>query len=271
MANISKIFTEQMFRSREELMTWVQNVARSQGFVIVTKRSRPSYLGYISKIVFACDRGGAHNAWTVRVVCDYHNHEPAMCMEGHSYALRLSNDDSHLVQQLTRLNVKPRDILSTLKERNEDNVSSLKTIYHARYKFRISEQEGRTPVQNVMHILQTKGYEFEYRLNDITNQLEELFFIYPTSLKMWQAFPHVVFMDATYKTNKYNLPFLEIGVTSTNKTFSIAFAFMYNEQTSNYTWALTCLKLTINGSFWPRVIVTDRDLALMKACEEVLM
>ncbi|KAJ9557026.1 hypothetical protein OSB04_011640 [Centaurea solstitialis] len=171
---------------------------------------------------------------------------------------------------LTRLNVKPRDILSTLKERNENNVSSLKTIYHACYKFRMSEQEGRTPVQNVMHILQTKGYDFEYRLNDITNQLEELFFIHPISLKMWQAFPHVVFMDATYKTNKYNLPFLEIVcVASTNKTFSIAFAFMHNEQTSTYTWALTCLKLTINGSFCPRVIVTNRDLALMKACEEV--
>ncbi|XP_052627015.1 protein FAR1-RELATED SEQUENCE 5-like [Lactuca sativa] len=77
-------------------------------------------------------------------------------------------------------------------------------------------------------------------------------------------------MDATYKTNKYNLPFLEIvGVTSTNKTFSIAFAFMHNEKTSNYIWPLTCLKLTINDSFCPRVIVTDRDLALMKACGDV--
>nr|KAJ0195546.1 hypothetical protein LSAT_V11C700366580 [Lactuca sativa] len=70
--------------------------------------------------------------------------------------------------------------------------------------------------------------------------------------------PHVVLMDATYKTNKYNLPFLEIvGVTSTSKTFSIAF------------WPLTCLKLTINNSFCPRVNVTDRDLALMEVCEDV--
>ncbi|CAI9275438.1 unnamed protein product [Lactuca saligna] len=67
-------------------------------------------------------------------------------------------------------------------------------------------------------------------------------------------------MDGTYKTDKYNLHFLEIvGVTSINKTFSIAFAFMHNEKTSNYIWALTCLKLTINDSFCPRVIVTDRD------------
>ncbi|CAI9302098.1 unnamed protein product [Lactuca saligna] len=125
-------------------------------------------------------------------------------------------------------------------------------------------------MHNVMHILQTKGYNLQYRANTITNELEDLFFIHPTSLKMWQAFPYVVLMDTTYKTNKYNLPFLEIvGVTSTNKTFSIVFAFMHNEKTSNYIWALTCLKLTINDSFCPRVIVTDRDLALIKACGDV--
>ncbi|XP_023763483.1 uncharacterized protein LOC111911947 [Lactuca sativa] len=125
-------------------------------------------------------------------------------------------------------------------------------------------------MRNVMHILQTKGYNLQYRVNTITNELEDLFFIHPTSLKMWQTFPYAVLMDATYKTNKYNLLFLEIvGVTSTNKTFSIAFAFIHNEKTSNYISALTCLKLTINDSFSPRVIVTDRDLTLMKACEDV--
>ena len=163
-----------------------------------------------------------------------------------------------------------RDILPTLKEQNQNNVSSLRTIYNFVQKLGRSRREERSPIQNVMHVLQTKGYNFEYRLNNTTNELEELFFIHPTSFKMWQAFPYVVLMDATYKTNKYNLPFLEIvGVTSTNKTFSIAFAFMHNEQISNYRWTLTCLKLTINNSFCPRVIVTDRDLALMKACEDV--
>ncbi|KAD5960291.1 hypothetical protein E3N88_11763 [Mikania micrantha] len=76
--------------------------------------------------------------------------------------------------------------------------------------------------------------------------------------------------DSTYKTNKYNLPFLEIvDVSSTNKTFSIAFVFMKEEKINNYTWSLVRLKLTINESFSPRVIVNDRDLALMKACAEV--
>nr|KAJ0203885.1 hypothetical protein LSAT_V11C500256000 [Lactuca sativa] len=186
--------------------------------------------------------------------------------------MHLSDKETRLVQDLTELDVKPRNILPTLKAQNQNNVSSLRTIYNFVQKLGRSRREGRTPMQNVMHILQTKGYNLQYRVNTITNELEDLFFIHPTSLKMWQAFPYVVLMDATYKTNKYNLHFLEIvGVTSTNKTFSIAFAFMHNEKTNNYIWALICLKLTISDFFCPRVIVTDRDLALMKACGDVFL
>jgi len=66
------------------------------------------------------------------------------------------------------------------------------------------------------------------------------------------------------------MPFVQIvGVTSTNKTFSIAFAFMQNEKTVSYTWVLNCLKLTLDMCMHPRVILTDRELALMNACKEV--
>ncbi|KAH1080003.1 hypothetical protein J1N35_019764 [Gossypium stocksii] len=76
-------------------------------------------------------------------------------------------------------------------------------------------------------------------------------------------------VDATYKTNKYDLPFVQIvGVTSTNKTFSIAFAFIINEKEENYNWAL-CLKLTLEECMYPRVIVTDRELALMNTCQQI--
>ncbi|KAL4569437.1 hypothetical protein LXL04_025075 [Taraxacum kok-saghyz] len=76
--------------------------------------------------------------------------------------------------------------------------------------------------------------------------------------------------DATYKTNKYNMAFVEIvGVTSTNKTFSIAFAFIMNEKEESYNWVLSCLRSTLENCMHPRVIVTDRDLALMNASRRV--
>nr|KAJ0207467.1 hypothetical protein LSAT_V11C500294190 [Lactuca sativa] len=106
----------------------------------------------------------------------------------------------------------------------------------------------------------------DIRANVLTNKLEDLFFAHPRSLEIWRAFPHVLLMDATYKTNKYGMPLLEIvGVTPTNMTFSIAFVYMHEEKHSNYVWALDCLKSVMEGCMLPSVIVTDRQLALMNA------
>ncbi|XP_038715060.1 protein FAR-RED ELONGATED HYPOCOTYL 3-like [Tripterygium wilfordii] len=74
-------------------------------------------------------------------------------------------------------------------------------------------------------------------------------------------------MDATYKTNRFRMPLLEIvGVTPTNMAYCIAFELLNSEKEDNYTWALRCLQSTIKESIAPRVIVTDRELTLMKSC-----
>jgi len=41
--------------------------------------------------------------------------------------------------------------------------------------------------------------------------------------------------DTTYKTNKYYLPLLEIiGITSTNMTFVVAFAYLSSERMDSF-------------------------------------
>ncbi|KAJ9543670.1 hypothetical protein OSB04_023377 [Centaurea solstitialis] len=293
----SNFSTDMMFKSHEDLIDWVKKLGRSLGYIIVIKRSKKKQ-GVMSKVILICDRGGKYRGngsssrntgtkkmgcpfelagkysslngcWTLTVRCEKHNHEPAENMEGHPYAMRLTENEVRLVEDLSRKNVKPRDILSTLKEQNPDNVSTLRTIYNARQKFWATEHKGRTQMQVVMSFLQEEGYMHEVRANK-SNQLEDLFFIHPISLTLWRAFPHILLMDATYKTNRYKMPLLEIvGVTSTNLTFCIAFVFMHKEKEPNYTWALNCLKKTMDGCPSPRVIVTDRELALMKACNNV--
>ncbi|XP_021991962.1 uncharacterized protein LOC110888762 [Helianthus annuus] len=107
------------------------------------------------------------------------------------------------------------------------------------------DQVGKSPMQVLLSLLHSNGYVYEITTTGL-NELENLFFIHPTSFDIWRAFPYVLIIDVTYKANHYNMPFLEVvGVTSTNKTFSITFAFMHNEKTINYTWVLNCLKLTL--------------------------
>ena len=67
------------------------------------------------------------------------------------------------------------------------------------------------------------------------------------------------------------MPLVEIvGVTSTGKTFSLAYAFIVNEREANYQWVLRCLRSTLADSFAVRVVLTDRELALMRALKVVM-
>ena len=164
-----------MFRSYQDLKHWVQKRGRSLGYVIVTKRSnqdKTKLSSFVSKVILMCDRSGIHrnkssttnrttkktncpfqlvakyrkmhNYWTLRVICEKHNHEPALDMEGHPYAQRLSDNEKRLVVELSRKDVKPQEILLTLKEKNPNNVSTLRTIYNALQKIRKTGHAGRT-------------------------------------------------------------------------------------------------------------------------------
>ena len=53
-------------------------------------------------------------------------------------------------------------------------------------------------------------------------------------------------------------------------TFSVCFAYMEAEREGNYAWALGVLQSIIGEDVLPDVIVTDRELSLMKAINSVL-
>ncbi|KAL5184722.1 Protein FAR1-RELATED SEQUENCE 6 [Glycine soja] len=79
-------------------------------------------------------------------------------------------------------------------------------------------------------------------------------------LKLCNACNLVFLIDSTYKTNKYKLPLLDfVGVTPTGMTFFAGFAYLEGERVNNVVWTLE----------WFRVIVTDRELALMNAVKIV--
>ena len=115
-------------------------------------------------------------------------------MEGHPYPGRLSESEVQLMEHLSTKNVKPQNILTSLKKRNPDNMSTIGTIYNASQKFRTVEKAGKTQMQVVISFLQREGYIFESRTNAVTNELEDLFFAHPGSLERWHAFPHVLLM-----------------------------------------------------------------------------
>ncbi|XP_052723064.1 uncharacterized protein LOC108336891 [Vigna angularis] len=170
--------------------------------------------------------------WVLKVMCGHHNHELAETLVGHPYAGRLNTSEKSLLVDMTKSKVTPANILLTLKQNNDRNVTTIKQIYNARHAYKRSLRGSRTELQQLMMLLDRDKYIH------------------------W---------------SRYRLPLLEIvGMTSTGLTFSAAFAFLSTERQSNFTWALEKLKgLFLTSEGGPKVIVTDRDLALMNAISSV--
>ncbi|KAI7770667.1 hypothetical protein LZL87_014325 [Fusarium oxysporum] len=105
---------------------------------------------------------------------------------------------------------------------------------------------------------------------DAADRVTAVLFAHPESLAYLQAYPDLLFLDCTYKTNKYGMPLLDmIGVDASQRSFCIAFAFLSGETEQDYLWALGRLRslYELCNTRLPSVILTDRDKACMNAAE----
>ncbi|KAH1249793.1 hypothetical protein GmHk_05G013080 [Glycine max] len=199
----------------------------------------------------------------VKLICGIHNHELAKSLVGHPYVERLTKAEKTLIADMTKSMVKPRNILLTLKEHNANSCTTIKQIYNAR-----SDIE----MQHLMKLLERDQYIHWHRLKD-EDMVRDIFWCHPDVVKLVNACNLVFLIDSTYKTNRCRLPLLDfIGVTPTGMTFSAGFAYLEGEHLNNVVWALERFRgIFLRRDVLPRVIVTDRDLALMNALSKYVV
>ena len=94
----------------------------------------------------------------VKLICGVHNHEMAKSFVGHPYAGRLTKDEKIVVDDMTKSMVKPRKILLTLKEHNNNNYTIIKQIYNARNAYRSSKKGSNIEMQQLMMLLDRDQY-----------------------------------------------------------------------------------------------------------------
>lgn len=110
---------------------------------------------------------------------------------------------------------------------------------------------------------------YQYRKADGTDVLQDIVFTHPDSYAMVNTYPQVLIIDTTYKTTMYDMPLLEaVGATSTDKTFTIAYAFMSHETTEHFEFILRFIRGMYEHDT-PNVVVTDRALAMMSAVDKI--
>ena len=177
------------------------------------------------------------------MICGLHNHPLTDTIIDHSYDDRLKDEEQKIVEDLIKSRVNPKEVLTTLKQRNKENKSTFSTIYNAQQKFRGTKTEGRSAMQQVMHLLYENGYIEWQNTNAENDEVLDLFWANPESIKLAKCFPTIMMLDCTYKTNRFKHPLLEIVGVAIHKPINLCWlAFLTAEKEENFIWVLERLK-----------------------------
>lgn len=208
--------------------------------------------------------------WRLSMINGNHNHSFPHYNVGRSIISRLDKEEEEKVKEMSRAHVKPSQILVSLKDRNKENLTTLKQIYNLKQRVRREEMEGRSIMEQLLTFLNEESYIYFQRVDESTNVLNDLFFANKRAVGMLRLFHFVLIMDCTYKTNRYRMPLLQIiGCVPTGKNFAIGFAFLNGESKESFEWALECVKTLFDPDKMPKVIVTDREFALIHAIDYI--
>ncbi|PNX81970.1 hypothetical protein L195_g037995 [Trifolium pratense] len=135
-----------------------------------------------------------------------HNHELDKGLEGHLVAGRLKPHEKEFLDEMTRNAVAPKNILSTLKERDPNNKTSAKQVYNARHRYKAKLRASMTEMQHLCKKLDENNYFFKYRtdVEDGAEHLQDIFFADPKDLALMNAIP-AVFPDTAALVCRFHI------------------------------------------------------------------
>ncbi|XP_074293167.1 protein FAR1-RELATED SEQUENCE 6-like [Silene latifolia] len=201
-----------------------------------------------------------------------HNHNVAVYKDGDRNFAGLDAEEKAYVRQQTMAGVQPRDIKNALhlKTPEKPQLSSTQ-LYNETRKIRQEVRGEINTAQQMLALAVEAKYVHWHEINSPKKEITHIFMAHPDSVKLFRAYPYVVIMDSTYKTNMYNNPLIEmVSVTPTGSSFLIACSMIPTESEECYKWLLKKLGdiLDVTGAS-PSVFVTDRELGLINALKAV--
>ena len=102
---------------------------------------------------------------------------------GHPFAGRLKSFEQSLLVDMSKSQVNQENILLTLKENNECNVTTIKQVYNARYTYKRSLRGSRTKLKHLMLVLDCDNYINWSICQEESEVVSDMFWAYPDSVK----------------------------------------------------------------------------------------
>lgn len=205
--------------------------------------------------------------WVVKIDFPHHNHEPAEHSKGLSCHRKRSEQVKDTIKSMTTSHIAPRQIFSVLQNQDPDVSIQMVDIYNEQRDLKKGRLQGKTPLEALLQKLSVDSdWVFSHR-TDGEGRLTALFFAHSAQVKLIRAYPDVLLMDCTYRTNRYKMPLFHlVGVGPMKKQFSAAFAFMKTESEIDYYWVVSSFVRLVYQGLEPSVIITDNEKALRNAC-----
>ncbi|WCJ29365.1 hypothetical protein M5689_011005 [Euphorbia peplus] len=198
-----------------------------------------------------------------------HNHPLAVYAEGYRQMSGLSPSSKAIVRDMTDAQAKPGPILAVVHKACPYDNAHITHIYNEREDLRRKAMEGRDVPSQMFYLAKKNNYTYSYQVDE-GNVITHIFMAHPVAVKLLRMYYWWIGIDSTYKTNKYNMPLLEIvGTTPCQKNFLVAYVFLQNESSESYRWALQTLRGLFRKDKFPTAITSDRELGLLRPLEEV--
>jgi hypothetical protein len=205
-------------------------------------------------------------SWTLRVKCGEHNHPLLTREAAHLSHHKMTNDVKERVHTLSAAGVAPAQILTLIRSQPSGEHVIARNVYNLKRQHKIEQLDGRTPMEALLSSLIKLDVPNTHCV-DASGCLTRLAFTSTKDVQLTRRFGTVLTMDCTYKTNRFKMPLLHIvSFACTGATFTSAIVFLSAETIEDYEWALNTYK-GFMGNYMSLAIVTDRELALMRATE----
>jgi hypothetical protein len=83
-------------------------------------------------------------------------------------------------------------------------------IYNQTSLFRRDIRQGQSATEALIRHLESSGIMHHILKDPDSNQLKGLFITYPESVQYLQSHHHVILIDNTYSTNRFDMPLMDI-------------------------------------------------------------
>lgn len=201
-----------------------------------------------------------------------HNHKLSANPASHpTRRNRLRNDE--VLRLIEGGNLHGERVAVTMVALRAEHPSVLITsrdVYNIRQRARTARYGNQTKMEFLMNTIRNKDMYFSDVCTDADDHTSKLFIAHKASLEVFKSNSDVLVMDCTYKTNRLDMPLLNIvGCTGMNTTIHVAQCFIRSEDKDEFEWALQRLRNMFDLLHipLPQVIFSDRDEALLNALD----